>query len=80
MFTGNQHVAEQRGIARDAAHLQNEELAKRLFVERYRPAFDLYTSEVDPNANAAAIFDNNDFNSPSLQLRDRSGQEQARFA
>jgi len=76
----DERVAEQRGIARDAAHLGDEELSMRLFAERYRPAFGLYTGEVDPNANADAVLDNNDFNSPSLQLRDRPGQEKATSA
>jgi uridine kinase len=63
----DERVAELRGIARDAAHLGDEDLAKRLYADRYRPAFVLYTAEVDPKADADAIFDNNDFNSPTLQ-------------
>lgn len=43
-------VAEQRGVARDAAHSGDTELATRLFAERHRPAFDLYIGEVDPKA------------------------------
>jgi uridine kinase len=66
-------VAEQRGVARDAAHLGDTELATRLFAERYRPAFDLYVEEVDPKAEADAVFGNDDFNRPTLIIRDRAG-------
>ncbi|MFC5473734.1 hypothetical protein [Paraherbaspirillum soli] len=76
----DEYVAERRGIARDALHLGDEELAKRLFVERYRPAFGLYTEEVDPKANADAVFGNNDFNCPTLQIRSRPIQEKATSA
>lgn len=66
-------VAEQRGVARDAAHLGDTELATRLFAERYQPAFDLYIGEVDPQAEADAVFGNDDFNNPTLTIRDREG-------
>jgi uridine kinase len=67
-------VAEHRGIARDGAHLGDEALATRLFAERYRPAFNLYAGEVDPKS-ADAVFGNDDFNNPTLQLRRLAGGE-----
>lgn len=65
----DERIAEQRGIARDAAHMGDEALAKRLFAERYRPAFDLYATEADPQADADAVFVNSDCANPGLQLR-----------
>lgn len=73
----DESVAEQRGIARDAAHLRDEGLATRLFAQRYRPAFSLYAAEVDPKADADAVFDNNDFNNPTLQVRAQPLQEES---
>lgn len=65
----DEHVAESRGIARDAAHMGDLELATRLFAERYRPAFELYIGEVDPIAEADAVLANNDFDNPRLRIK-----------
>lgn len=67
----DEHVAQRRGIARDAVHLGDEQLAAKLFAERYRPAFGLYKREVDPEAQADAVLANDDFDNPALQIRDR---------
>lgn len=65
----DEHVAESRGIARDAAHTGDEALAAKLFAERYRPAYRLYTEEADPEALADAVLTNSDFDNPTLRIR-----------
>lgn len=65
----DEHIAERRGIARDALHMGDLELATRLFAERYRPAFELYVGEVDPVAEADAVLANNDVDNPGLRMK-----------
>ncbi|HEY1610883.1 MAG TPA: hypothetical protein VGG24_16580, partial [Paraburkholderia sp.] len=61
-------VAQSRGIARDAVQMGDEQLAARLFAERYRPAYRLYTQEVDPIAQADAVLGNQNFENPTLRF------------
>jgi uridine kinase len=63
--------AEARGIARDAERLGGLEAAKKLYADRYRPAFDLYEVLCHPRTNADVIIDNNDFQHPAMTVRPR---------
>jgi uridine kinase len=65
----DEHIAERRGIARDALHIGDLELATQLFAQRYRPAFELYVGEVDPVAEADAVLANNDVDNPGLRMK-----------
>jgi uridine kinase len=62
-------TAERRGLTRDAEKLGGIEAARRLYLERYRPAFDLYARSCAPASTADAVFDNEDFKHPRLAVR-----------
>ena len=65
----SEHVSEQRGIDRDAAHLGGAEMTRQLYADRYRPAFDLYQRSCAPASAADAIFNNDNFDQPALRVR-----------
>ena len=65
----SEHVSEQRGIDRDAAHLGGAEMTRQLYADRYRPAFDLYQHSCAPASAADAIFNNDNFDQPALRVR-----------
>lgn len=65
----SEQTSEQRGIHRDANHLGGLEAAQHLYATRYRPAFNIYESACQPASIADAVFKNDDFNSPLLELR-----------
>lgn len=65
----SEHVSEQRGIDRDAAHLGGAEATRQLYADRYRPAFDLYEGLSAPASAADAIFNNDNFDQPALRIR-----------
>ncbi|MCC5995732.1 MAG: hypothetical protein JJU18_05110 [Oceanicaulis sp.] len=58
-------IAEARGLARDA----NTPDAQRLYAERYMPAFRLYDARRQPAASADAVWNNEAFDAPVLQIR-----------
>lgn len=65
----SEHVSEQRGIDRDAALLGGAEITRKLYADRYRPAFDLYERLSAPASAADAIFNNDSFEQPALRIR-----------
>lgn len=62
-------IALARGIARDAGLLGGADAARRLYAERYRPAFDLYRRLCDPENAADAVLNNDDLAAPRLGVR-----------
>jgi uridine kinase len=62
-------VSEQRGVGRDAERLGGPQAARRLYAERYRPAFDLYERRCQPLSSADVVVDNNDIARPRMRLR-----------
>ena len=65
----SERVSEQRGIARDTAHLGGAEATRQLYADRYRPAFDLYERLCAPASVADAIFNNDNFDQPAFRIR-----------
>ncbi|WP_342737394.1 uridylate kinase [Bradyrhizobium sp. B117] len=65
----SEQTSEHRGVTRDAVHLGDEVIARRLYAERYRPAFDLYERLCAPEKNADALFLNEDFQRPQIHIR-----------
>jgi uridine kinase len=61
-------VAERRGVSRDAAELGGVEAARKLHVERYAAAFDLYNDLCAPEDIADVVLDNDDL--PSALVRE----------
>ena len=64
-----QDIARSRGINRDAAVLGGIEAASEIYDRRYCPAFELYEAESRPRDRATALWNNADFELPSLQFR-----------
>jgi uridine kinase len=62
-------VSERRGVDRDAERLGGLQVARQLYAERYRPAFDLYERRCQPRSIADVIVDNNDIDRPHMHLR-----------
>ena len=58
-----------RGIERDSEMLGGMASAAELYAQRYLPAFDLYNTLCSPRANADIIIDNNNIDSPVVELR-----------
>lgn len=58
-----------RGTVRDAAALGGHEAATAIFVERYAPAFKIYSQACAPREMADAVVDNEDFDRQSLLVR-----------
>ncbi|GHD99563.1 uridylate kinase [Defluviimonas sp. 20V17] len=58
--------AERRGLGRDADRLGGTAAARRLYAERYRPAFALYDRLCGPRARADIVVDNTDLVRPVL--------------
>jgi uridine kinase len=65
-------VAEQRGIARDAAMFGGTEAARRLYAERYQPAFRIYEDLCAPASIADVVLNNDVFKTPSVRIRNGS--------
>ena len=65
----SEDVSERRGIDRDAGRLGGLQAARRLYAERYRPAFDLYEQRCQPRSIADVIVDNNELDRPQMSLR-----------
>jgi uridine kinase len=64
----SESTAECRGVDRDAVNIGTD-AARRIYAERYRPAFDLYERLCAPARIADAIFDNDDPDRPHVQVR-----------
>ncbi len=62
-------VCLQRGIDRDSAHLGGPEQTRRMYAERYQPAYELYEQEASPEASADLIIDNDDPAQPTVHAR-----------
>jgi uridine kinase len=62
-------VSEQRGLSRDVGRLGSAESTRRLYAERYRPAFDLYQQLCAPASIADVIINNDDLDAPRVSLR-----------
>lgn len=65
-------VAEQRAIGRDAAYQGGTEAARLLYAQRYRGAFALYDDLCAPEEIADVVLNNDDFERPTLLIRDGS--------
>ena len=59
-------VALQRGVAREAAALDDRDAAREAFLARYHAAGRRYLAEVDPVGRADIVVDNNDLDQPRL--------------
>ena len=64
-----QDIAARRGIARDGEMLGGRDDARRLYAERYSPAFALYQRLCPPQSIADAVLNNDDPADPRLNLR-----------
>ncbi len=58
----------ERGMARDSHLLGGAENARQMYLERYQPAYALYTSETDPETSADLILDNDNPQAPILRV------------
>lgn len=58
--------AERRGLGRDTEKLGGEQVARKLYAERYRPAFSLYERLCQPETKADIVIDNTDLDHPLL--------------
>ncbi|WP_148210587.1 uridylate kinase [Beijerinckia indica] len=64
----SEEVSESRGINRDRELLGGEDSARRLYAERYLPAFEQYERLCSPKVTADAIVNNDDFEFPILSI------------
>jgi uridine kinase len=62
-------IAEIRGILRDAEHRGGMVEARRLYAERYGPAFQLYEEACRPSLLADAVVKNDDLHHPQIVIR-----------
>ncbi len=62
-------ISENRGILRDAERLGGIAEVRRLYAERYRPAFQLYQRACRPDLIADAVVTNDDFDHPRIVIR-----------
>jgi uridine kinase len=65
----SERISEHRGVTRDAGRLGGEDVARQLYAERYRPAFDLYERLCAPEKNADVLLVNEDFQRPQIHIR-----------
>ena len=65
----SEQLSEQRGIDRDAGRLGGADATRQLYAVRYKPAFDIYESMCAPASTADAVFNNDNFARPVLQVR-----------
>jgi uridine kinase len=63
------HLCLQRGIDRDSAHLGGPEQTRRMYAERYQPAYEMYEHEASPETSADLIIDNDDPAQPTFHAR-----------
>lgn len=62
-------ISEHRGIGRDAQLLGGIDTARHAYASRYQPAYRLYETMCAPSMNADAVFNNDDFDHPTLTLK-----------
>jgi uridine kinase len=62
-------VATARGMARDRALLGGEDAAAEIYRRRYGAAFAIYEEECAPRPRADVIFDNRDFDHPTMTVQ-----------
>lgn len=65
----SERAAEARGVQRDRALLGGEAAARRLYAQRYGPAYDLYVAACAPEATADVLIVNEDVRAPELHVR-----------
>jgi uridine kinase len=65
----SEDVSERRGVSRDAAQLGGAEATRKLYAERYRPAFALYEGLCAPLLNADVVLNNDDFDQLHMRIR-----------
>lgn len=65
-------IAERRAVGRDAAQSGGPDAARKLYVERYRAAFELYDDLCAPEDIADVVFTNDDFEQPAVLIREGS--------
>jgi len=65
----SERTSELRGMGRDADSLGGQDVAQRLYAERYRPAFDLYERMCRPEMSADVLLVNEDFQRPQIHVR-----------
>ena len=64
----SEQLSESRGITRDAGRLGGGEIARRLYAERYRPAFAIYQHLCAPALTADIVIDNEAFHRPDVRF------------
>jgi uridine kinase len=65
----SERTSELRGVSRDADRLGGEDVARQLYAERYRPAFDLYERFCAPEKSADVLLVNEYFQRPEVHIR-----------
>lgn len=65
----SERTSEHRGVTRDASRLGGGDVARQLYAERYRPAFDLYERLCAPEKNADVLLVNEDLQRPQIHIR-----------
>jgi uridine kinase len=65
-------IAELRAVGRDAARSGVPDATRKLYVERYRAAFELYEGLCAPEDIADVVFTNDDWERPSVLIREGS--------
>ena len=69
----SERTSELRGVGRDADRLGGKDAARRLYAERYRPAFALYDRLCAPEQSADVLLTNEDFSHPQIHIRRTQG-------
>lgn len=62
-------VCLQRGIDRDSARLGGPEQTRRMYAQRYQPAYEIYEQEASPEASADVIIDNDNPAHPIVNIQ-----------
>ena len=65
----SEKISEERGVNRDAVRLGGLAEARQLYANRYRPAFNLYEKLCKPRLSADVVIENDDLDSPRLEIR-----------
>jgi uridine kinase len=64
-----EELAAARGAARDQTRLGGMQAAEALYTRRYRPAFAIYDRLCAPRERAHIVFDNRDFDHPTVRVQ-----------
>jgi uridine kinase len=65
----SEEISERRGVDRDVEQLGGTEPTRRLYAERYLPAFALYDTLCRPETIADVVIDNDDLEHPVIHVR-----------